>query len=91
MARTSTSGTSAAVVGLSTHYDGPKVDRRWRRTLPRDQAELVKAALDLWSERGFETGIDSTTAEEIAAGPASPRAPSTTSRARNRSCWRWAG
>jgi AcrR family transcriptional regulator len=28
---------------------------------------IIKAALDLWSERGYDTGIDDTTAEEIAA------------------------
>jgi AcrR family transcriptional regulator len=28
---------------------------------------IIKAALDLWSERGYGTGIDDTTAEEIAA------------------------
>ena len=28
---------------------------------------LVRSALDLWSERGFETGIEDTTVEEIAA------------------------
>jgi AcrR family transcriptional regulator len=27
--------------------------------------QLVRAALDLWTERGFETGIDETTVEEI--------------------------
>src|ERR1700746_1688916 len=28
---------------------------------------IIKAALELWSERGYATGIDDTTAEEIAA------------------------
>lgn len=28
---------------------------------------IIKAALELWSERGYDTGIDETTAEEIAA------------------------
>ncbi len=28
---------------------------------------IIKAALELWSERGYDTGIDDTTAEEIAA------------------------
>ena len=28
---------------------------------------IIKAALELWSERGYDTGVDDTTAEEIAA------------------------
>jgi AcrR family transcriptional regulator len=28
---------------------------------------IIKAAVELWSERGYDTGIDDTTAEEIAA------------------------
>lgn len=28
---------------------------------------IIKAALELWGERGYETGVDDTTAEEIAA------------------------
>ena len=68
MARTSTKRTtSAAVVGLSTHHDGPKRSSLAQERSRETRRKLVKAALDLWSERGFETGIDSTTAEEIAA------------------------
>ena len=37
------------------------VQERSRRTRQR----LVRAALDLWTERGFETGIEDTTVEEI--------------------------
>ncbi|MDT3440799.1 MULTISPECIES: TetR/AcrR family transcriptional regulator [unclassified Pseudofrankia] len=46
---------------------GPKrsllVQERSRDT----RRAIVKAALDLWAQRGYETGIDETTAEEIAA------------------------
>ncbi|MFN8024926.1 MAG: TetR family transcriptional regulator [Acidimicrobiia bacterium] len=38
------------------------VQERSRRT----RQELVNAALKLWTERGFETGIEETTVEEIA-------------------------
>jgi AcrR family transcriptional regulator len=38
------------------------LQERSRRTRQR----LIRAALDLWGERGFETGIDTTTVEEIA-------------------------
>jgi AcrR family transcriptional regulator len=37
------------------------VQERSRRTRQR----LVRAALDLWTQRGFETGLDDTTVEEI--------------------------
>ena len=39
------------------------VQERSRQTRRR----LIRTALDLWSERGFETGIEDTTVEEIAA------------------------
>jgi AcrR family transcriptional regulator len=46
--------------------DGPRrsslVQERSRRT----RQELVNAAVKLWSERGFENGVESTTVEEIA-------------------------
>src|SRR5712671_5661469 len=46
--------------------DGPRrsslVQERSRRT----RQELVNAAVQLWTERGFETGVESTTVEEIA-------------------------
>lgn len=46
--------------------NGPRrsglVQERSRRT----RQELVNAALKLWTERGFETGIEETTVEEIA-------------------------
>jgi AcrR family transcriptional regulator len=46
---------------------GPKrsllVQGRSRET----RQSIIKAALELWAERGYETGIDDTTAEEIAA------------------------
>jgi AcrR family transcriptional regulator len=46
--------------------DGPRrsslVQERSRRT----RQELVNAAVRLWTERGFENGVESTTVEEIA-------------------------
>src|SRR5689334_2792814 len=46
--------------------DGPRrsslVQERSRRT----RQELVNAAVMLWTERGFENGVESTTVEEIA-------------------------
>ncbi len=46
--------------------DGPRrsslVQERSRRT----RQDLVNAAVALWSERGFETGVETTTVEEIA-------------------------
>jgi AcrR family transcriptional regulator len=46
--------------------DGPRrsslVQERSRRT----RQELVNAAVQLWTERGFENGVESTTVEEIA-------------------------
>jgi AcrR family transcriptional regulator len=46
--------------------DGPRrsslVQERSRRT----RQELVNAAVKLWTERGFEHGVESTTVEEIA-------------------------
>ena len=52
--------------GGSGNSDGPRrstlVQERSRRT----RQELVNAAVKLWSERGFETGVETTTVEEIA-------------------------
>src|SRR3954454_9734427 len=49
-----------------TNGDGPRrsslVQERSRRT----RQELVNAAVKLWTERGFENGVESTTVEEIA-------------------------
>jgi len=46
--------------------DGPRrsalVQERSRQT----RRKLVRAAMELWTERGFETGFEETTAEEIA-------------------------
>jgi len=46
--------------------DGPRrsslVQERSRRT----RQELVNAAVALWTERGFENGVEATTVEEIA-------------------------
>ncbi|MGH9230321.1 MAG: TetR family transcriptional regulator [Acidimicrobiales bacterium] len=52
---------------LSTRREGPKRSSLAQERSRETRRKLVKAALDLWNERGFETGIDSTTAEEIAA------------------------
>ncbi|MDQ1430236.1 MAG: hypothetical protein QOF40_838 [Actinomycetota bacterium] len=52
--------------GRSGNSDGPRrsslVQERSRRT----RKELVNAAVKLWAERGFETGVETTTVEEIA-------------------------
>jgi AcrR family transcriptional regulator len=52
--------------GTNGSSDGPRrsslVQERSRRT----RQELVNAAVRLWSERGFETGVETTTVEEIA-------------------------
>ena len=46
--------------------DGPRrsslVQERSRRT----RQQLVNAAVKLWTERGFENGVETTTVEEIA-------------------------
>jgi len=48
---------------------------------------IIKAALALWSERGYATGIDDTTAEAICERAASRRRRSTsTSPARTTYC-----
>jgi AcrR family transcriptional regulator len=56
-------GNGAGGTGSS---DGPRrsslVQERSRRT----RQELVNAAVKLWTERGFETGVETTTVEEIA-------------------------
>jgi AcrR family transcriptional regulator len=58
---------TATVVPLATHREGPKRSSLAQERSRETRRKLVKAALDLWNERGFETGIDNTTAEEIAA------------------------
>lgn len=68
MARTSTKRVaSPPVVQLNARHEGPKRSSLAQERSRETRRKLVKAALDLWSERGFETGIDTTTAEEIAA------------------------
>jgi AcrR family transcriptional regulator len=52
---------------LSAHQEGPKRSSLAQERSRETRRKLVKAAMDLWNERGFETGIDNTTAEEIAA------------------------
>jgi len=50
----------------NSNGDGPRrsslVQERSRRT----RRELVNAAVKLWTERGFESGVETTTVEEIA-------------------------
>ncbi|MBL7495845.1 TetR/AcrR family transcriptional regulator [Frankia sp. CNm7] len=52
---------------MAERRSGPKrsllVQERSRDT----RRGIVRAALELWAQRGYETGIDETTAEEIAA------------------------
>lgn len=66
MART-TNTRSAAATQLDDQRDGPKRSSLSQERSRATRRKLVRAALDLWTERGFETGIDTTTAEEIAA------------------------
>jgi AcrR family transcriptional regulator len=68
LARTSPKRTGdATVVPLAARREGPKRSSLAQERSRETRRKLVKAALDLWNERGFETGIDTTTAEEIAA------------------------
>lgn len=56
--------------GAGTPGSAQANHKRARLTQERSRATrraLVKAAIELWTERGFETGIETTTAEEIAA------------------------
>jgi len=50
---------------------GPPISGPRRTALAQDRSKhtrrrLVRAAIELWTERGFETGVEDTTAEEIA-------------------------
>ena len=56
-----------AVTQLAAHRDGPKRSSLSQERSRETRRKLVRAAIELWTERGFETGIDNTTAEEIAA------------------------
>jgi len=57
---------TTATNGNGSAPDGPRrsslVQERSRRT----RRELVNAAVKLWTERGFDTGVETTTVEEIA-------------------------
>jgi AcrR family transcriptional regulator len=46
---------------------GPKRSLLAQGRSRETRQSIIKAALELWSERGYDTGIDDTTAEEIAA------------------------
>jgi AcrR family transcriptional regulator len=46
---------------------GPKRSMLAQGRSRETRQSIIKAALELWGERGYETGIDDTTAEEIAA------------------------
>jgi AcrR family transcriptional regulator len=46
--------------------DGPKRSGLLQERSRRTRHELVRAALALWNERGFERGIEDTTVDEIA-------------------------
>lgn len=68
LARTSPKpGAAAAAAQPSAPREGPKRSSLAQERSRATRQKLVKAALDLWNERGFESGIDITTAEEIAA------------------------
>jgi AcrR family transcriptional regulator len=47
--------------------DGPRRSALLQERSRRTRAQLVRAALQLWSERGFERGIEETTVNEIAS------------------------
>src|SRR5437764_6974529 len=63
--RSTESSTKPGAVGENGGGSGPRrsglVQERSRRT----RQQLVNAAVRLWTERGFERGIDETTVEEI--------------------------
>jgi AcrR family transcriptional regulator len=46
---------------------GPQRSRLAQGRSRETRQSIIKAALELWAERGYETGIDETTAEEIVA------------------------
>jgi AcrR family transcriptional regulator len=55
----------------ATALDAPRASEPKRSLLAQERSRatrrsIVRAALELWSERGYETGVDETTAEEIA-------------------------
>lgn len=64
--RDTRNSTPAGSTPANGNGDGPRrsslVQERSRRT----RQELVNAAVKLWTERGFENGVESTTVEEIA-------------------------
>src|SRR3954453_17814742 len=49
-----------------TNGDGPRRCSLVQERCRRPRQELVNAAVKLWTERGFESGVESTTVEEIA-------------------------
>lgn len=70
MARTSPkpgAAAAAAATPPNAPREGPKRSLLAQERSRATRQKLVKAALELWNERGFETGIEITTAEEIAA------------------------
>jgi len=60
-------GDPAGPAGATALTDGPRRSSLLQERSRRTRQALVKAALRLWTERGFERGIEETTAEEIAA------------------------
>lgn len=67
MARTSTKRrqATASVVELAPR-EGPKRSSLAQERSRETRQKLVRAAIELWNERGFDTGIEETTAVEIA-------------------------
>ena len=65
-ATTRDTNTTSPTNGNGAAADGPRrsslVQERSRRT----RQQLVNAAVKLWTERGFENGVETTTVEEIA-------------------------
>jgi len=52
---------------VSEPRNGPKRSRLAQERSRDTRQAIIKAALELWGERGYATGIDEVTAEEIAA------------------------
>jgi AcrR family transcriptional regulator len=64
--RESSGQRSSVAQDALTPAEGPRRSQLAQERSRQTRQELVRAALRLWSERGFETGIEETTAKEIA-------------------------
>ncbi|HSS10602.1 MAG TPA: helix-turn-helix domain-containing protein [Acidimicrobiales bacterium] len=64
--RASSGQRSSAAQDTEASPEGPRRSILAQERSRQTRQELVRAALRLWSERGFETGVEETTAKEIA-------------------------